>query len=306
MIELLVTTLPPHWGWEVVLYFFLGGIAGGAYFMATLLRLAGSPEDRPVVRLGYYVAFPLILICALLLITDLKQPLRFLNMLFAFKQPGISFKYWSPISFGSWILFLFGVFSFLSFVGVLGEDRRIQSGLAHRYGRWLADNPLGLAVAIVGSLFASGFAGYVGLDLATSNQPVWSQTPLLGALFLCSAVSTALAAMVVLMRWRRVGVPGSELRLRTANTFMLAAVLVVLVAMLATLGSQAQPLWAGLYAVLLIVGVVAIGLVAPLVLQLMPGVLGRRTAESAVIASGLVLVGGLLLRWVTVIAPQGL
>jgi formate-dependent nitrite reductase membrane component NrfD len=49
-------TAPSHWRWLVIVYFFVGGIAGGSYFIAALLDLFGEPRDRPVVRLGYYVA----------------------------------------------------------------------------------------------------------------------------------------------------------------------------------------------------------------------------------------------------------
>src|SRR5438094_2889487 len=72
----------PHWGWWIILYFFLGGIAAGAYFMATLIDLVGQDRDRELARLGYGVAFPLISLCGLFLIVDLDQPLRFWHMLF--------------------------------------------------------------------------------------------------------------------------------------------------------------------------------------------------------------------------------
>ena len=51
---------PPDWGWLIVLYFFFGGLAGGCYFLASLIDLFGRPEDRPLARLGYYIAFPCI------------------------------------------------------------------------------------------------------------------------------------------------------------------------------------------------------------------------------------------------------
>ncbi len=305
MTLLLVTTQPPQWSWLIILYFFFGGIAGGAYFMVTLLRLVGWPEDRPVVHLGYYVAFPLVILSGLLLIFDLRQPLRFLNMLFEFKAGTIAFKYWSPISFGSWLLTFFGLFSFLSFVGALGEDRRL-GGAGQRYGRWMADNPIGLVIAAVGALFALAFTGYTGLLIGTTTQPVWSQTPLLGALFLVSGVSTALASLVVLVRWRRLQVHNSEVRLETADNFMIFGELVLLVVLLATLGSVAAPLIRGVYGVLLIGGVFLLGLLLPLLLHLRPRVLGARAGQSVPIAAGLVLLGGLLLRVVTILAPQGL
>ena len=37
----------PEWGWWITFYFFLGGIAAGAYFLATLIELFGQEVDRP-------------------------------------------------------------------------------------------------------------------------------------------------------------------------------------------------------------------------------------------------------------------
>ena len=38
----------PHWAWYIILYFFIGGIAGGAFFLASMLHLFGRPADRPL------------------------------------------------------------------------------------------------------------------------------------------------------------------------------------------------------------------------------------------------------------------
>ena len=91
-------TAAPHWRWLIVLYFFIGGIAGGSFFIASILYLFGRPTDRPLVRLGYYVAFVGAVISGLILIIDLHRPLRFWHMLFESKTGGIMFKYWSPMS----------------------------------------------------------------------------------------------------------------------------------------------------------------------------------------------------------------
>ena len=45
-------TEAPHWRWLIVLYFFLGGIAGGCYFLAALIDLFGRMTDRPLARLA--------------------------------------------------------------------------------------------------------------------------------------------------------------------------------------------------------------------------------------------------------------
>ncbi len=63
----------PDWGWWIILYFFLGGLAAGGYFLATLIELFGHEEDRPLARIGYRVAFPLVLVCGVFLIVDLEK-----------------------------------------------------------------------------------------------------------------------------------------------------------------------------------------------------------------------------------------
>src|SRR5262249_32635450 len=74
-------TESPHWQCLIILYFFIGGLAGGCYFVASLIDLAGRPTDRPLARLGYLLAFPAVVICGLLLIADLGRPERFWHML---------------------------------------------------------------------------------------------------------------------------------------------------------------------------------------------------------------------------------
>jgi formate-dependent nitrite reductase membrane component NrfD len=68
----------PIWRWEIVWYFFLGGLAAGCYVIASIAALFGSPEDRAVVRTGYYLSLLALLPCPLLLIKDLGRPERFL------------------------------------------------------------------------------------------------------------------------------------------------------------------------------------------------------------------------------------
>ena len=114
--------LPPHWGWYVVLYFFVGGITAGVYAIACALDAVGDPRDHDAVRLSYGLAFPGIVICGILLILDLGQPFRFWHMLIKSEHvPELAFKPWSPISLGSWILSAFGAFSFVSFLLTLVE-----------------------------------------------------------------------------------------------------------------------------------------------------------------------------------------
>jgi len=109
----------PHWTWFIIPYFFIGGLAGGAYFLAAFLEWFGQPADRPVIRTGYRVAAVGAILSGVLLTIDLGRPLRFWHMLFQSENfPTIMFKTWSPISFGAWLILLFGLFSVLSALGV--------------------------------------------------------------------------------------------------------------------------------------------------------------------------------------------
>src|SRR5207249_4110918 len=88
----------PEWGRWVILYFFFGGIAAGAYFIGTLIDLVGTERDRSLSRLAYYIAFPLVLICGILQVIDLGRPERFWHMLIQSNTGLPMVKYWSPIS----------------------------------------------------------------------------------------------------------------------------------------------------------------------------------------------------------------
>ncbi|MGE5818825.1 MAG: NrfD/PsrC family molybdoenzyme membrane anchor subunit, partial [Deltaproteobacteria bacterium] len=193
---------PPDWGWLIVLYFFFGGLAGGCYFLAPLIDLFGRPEDRPLARLGYYIAFPCVILSALLLTLDLTRPLRFWHMIVESNTFQPMFKPWSPISVGSWALFIFGIFSFLSFLAALAEDNRLDWPRARLFR---PPGILGSLMAVVGGLFAFFVASYTGVLLAVTNRPIWSDTPLLGMLFVVSAASISAALMILLTdrsQWR--------------------------------------------------------------------------------------------------------
>src|SRR6266508_7030520 len=124
-------TASPHWTWFIIPYFFVGGLAGGAYFLAATLEWFGRPEDRPVIRTGYSLAFWGAVISGALLTIDLGRPLRFWHMLFQSEHfPNVMFKAFSPISFGAWAILLFGLFSALSLLGVMAEEGRVRAPAA--------------------------------------------------------------------------------------------------------------------------------------------------------------------------------
>ncbi|MFN2400302.1 MAG: NrfD/PsrC family molybdoenzyme membrane anchor subunit [Gemmatimonadaceae bacterium] len=299
--------LAPHWGWYVILYFFLGGLAAGSYFIATMLAFVGDERDHDAMRLGYLLSFPLVIICGLLLIVDLGVPLRFWHMLIQSKNvPLPMFKVWSPISVGSWVLTVFGLFSFVSFVGVLVETGRVRWRPLVRADAWARERPRPFIVlwGSIGAFFGFFLAGYTGVLVTGTSIPFWHNARLMGALFLVSAASTSYALLIFLLMRR--GRPHEDVtleKLARADRWAIALEILLVAAMLLLLGDVAAPITTGGFGVVFWLGVVALGLLAPLALHWMRA--GIMDAERrARLGAVCVLAGGLLLRFVIVMAPQ--
>ena len=291
-------TAPPEWQWLIIFYFFLGGLAGGAYFIAVLIDLFGAPLDRPLARLGYLLAFPLTVVCGVLLIVDLSRPLRFWHMLLQSETLRPMFKAWSPMSVGSWALLLFGAVAFISFLAALrDDDPGTRTGLA----RLRPPGLLGTIVACIGGALGFFIAGYTGVLLTVTNRPIWADTNLLGLVFLISGASTAAALLGLLARRRaRASLTGLH-ALERFDSVLLVLELIAIVALIASLGGMAR-LWLNAWGALLVVGVIVLGILAPLVLY-------RRSLRfggaGGALAAVLVLVGGFLLRVVVILSSEG-
>src|SRR6266850_426835 len=205
----------PHWEWFIVLYFFLGGLAGGSYFLSVLAALA--------------------------------------------------------------------------------EDGRIRwSGLR----RLRAPSPVGRIIAVLGGFFGFYVAGYTGVLLAVTNRPIWSDTPLLGLLFIVSAASTSCALMILLAYRSGRATPGVA-DLHRMDDWVIALELLVLIALLLSLG-RVLSAWLNLWGVLLAV-VIVLGMIAPLALSWR----ARRSHQEAILTPAiLILLGGFLLRVVIVFSAE--
>ncbi len=280
----------PHWGWYIVWYFFLGGIAGGAYFLAAIADFFGGPRERQMAKVGYYLALPLVVICGILLILDLGTPSRFLNML-------REFKWRSPMSVGAWGLAVFGVFSAVSAILAYYERGPMPALSLPEASR----SQLRRVIGLVGTIFGFFLASYTGVLLASTAVPMWTHGRLLGALFLASGASTGVAAIAVIA-WLR----GMELgpvwgKIHRFDMFAIVWEAILLIALLVSLGAAASPIVSGRYAALFWVGLVAIGLVIPFVLQLRArGAHHGRVSFGMALPALLVLIGGLVLRYVVI------
>lgn len=287
---------PPGWEWWILGYFFFAGLSGGTYAIGTLMRFAGTPADRRVARLAFIVSFLALIPCPIFLILDLGQPLRFLNMLIDMSNGGLAFKPESPMSVGAWALLFFGLFSFVSLLGALAEMGTLRALVPlTRVFR----GTLELVWNIVGTGLGFFIAGYTGVLLSVSNQPVWSDGWPLGGVFLASSLTGAAALLLLLARWRRDVDAGTAARLELADRnfaileVVLIAVFLVTVAIAGTIGKMLG-VW------LLLWLVVIAGLAAPFVFSRLDA--ARRWAP--VTAPLLVLLSVLALRALVIFSAQ--
>jgi len=306
-------TQPPEWRWYILGYFFLAGLSGGAYVLGTMLRLWGRPSDEQAARLCFLLAFPLVVLCPILLTIDLGHPLRFWHMMYdtGAGGPALNFRSWSPMSLGVWGLMVFGLFATISFLEVVALDRRYSYPLSTLVARVLA-GPLGRLVNVVGTVFALFIAAYTGVLLSVSNQPVWSDSYALGGLFLASGLSGSAALVTLCTRWRPAAEASHE-ALAEADSYFVLLELAFIAVLFITVGFASQ-LPRAIGAPWFVLWIVAL-------LSLLPPLAGRfsggltvspagtaaltRIGVSANVSAAIVLVGVLALRAAVIWSAQG-
>jgi formate-dependent nitrite reductase membrane component NrfD len=299
------------WPILIDIYFFLGGLAGGAFVIAAIADRLDGRRSRDVVRAGYYVAFLAVIPCPILLIVDLGIPTRFLHMLMVAKpSPAIGMdavmagpfhlKPYSPMSAGAWGLMAFSLCAFLCAAETWLADRR---GLAFPRVRTIA--------GIVGSVCGFFLAAYPGVLLGATARPLFISAHWLGALFLAVGAATGSAAIVLVLGWRRCAAAHDTL-VRVMRVTSVALVVELLALMLLGVSVQAAGsvgldaalalLLMGRYSVVFWLGAVLLGAVLPLLIH--RGVIGRGAPSATTLGAALVLAGGFLVKFVIIAAGQ--
>jgi protein NrfD len=289
-------TASPHWLWLIAGYFFLGGVAGGTYFITTMIHLCSKWPDRRMVRLGYLIPFPVISVCGLLLTADLGRPERFWHMLVQSETFRPMVKTYSPMSSGAWVILLFSGCAFLSFLAALAEGGWLDWPILQRL---TPTAKAGRVLTVIGALFGLYLAGYTGVLLSVTNRPVWADTTFLGLTFLVSSVSASAALLILVGSWIKVS-PGSTHSLERFDRSALFLEGFALAALVVSLGRIAS-VWLNGWG-LLLAAIVIFGIAVPLRLE-------WRSAEAdhpGWVGPMLVILGGLLLRVVIVFSSDRL
>ena len=290
------------WTWEVAMYLFLGGLTAGIMVLAASMTLLRKDEEAPFAATRLALLAPIVLSLGMTtLFLDLEHKLY----VFRFYT---SFQVTSPMSWGAWILIVIYPISILQILSTFRRGFPFFSSFADRVELgtsildWCERNRR--TIAILAIPFAVALGIYTGILLsAFGARPFWN-SGVLGPLFLVSGMSTA-AALVALIAMRH-----SEKALFTRIDLILIMVEIALVALflinLATGSGQQiealQSVTGGPYTLIFWVLFVGIGLLIPLLLELLEI---RGIGKSlAMLAPVLVLLGGYVLRQVMLDAGQ--
>ncbi len=251
----------PVWTPEVGLYFFLGGLSGGAYMLARLAERIGGGEYRSLTRVGTAVALASVLPCAPLLIKDLGDPKRFHHMLRVFKPA-------SPMNLGSWALA--GYTAMTALAGLREWVRSRQNDAPLAGVAKVADGAAAVA-ADVGVPLGLLVAGYTGVLLSTTAVPIWGRNPWLGMLFSAGAVSSGASAVRLALEGTADGSDGvAGKALAKVEGASRVVEIATLGGFLAAAGEFAAPLTKGSEAKRFWGGAVAAGFVVPTILEGLP------------------------------------
>ncbi|MGI8507518.1 MAG: NrfD/PsrC family molybdoenzyme membrane anchor subunit [Solirubrobacteraceae bacterium] len=163
----------PVWTWEIPTYFFTGGLAGAS---ATLGWAAQVNDNQPLAGAAWSAALGGIVVSPALLISDLGQPKRFLNMLRMFKLT-------SPMSVGSWVLAGSGAASTAAFARA--RLRRLP-----RLGK--------ASAAVGGAILGPALCTYTAVLVSDTAVPAWHEARLqLPFVFAGGSIAAAGAAACI-------------------------------------------------------------------------------------------------------------
>jgi formate-dependent nitrite reductase membrane component NrfD len=285
--------IPPikhaHWTWQIPVYFWIGGIAAGVHLFSTIAQLLGH-EDRALVRTSRYTVLLTMILSPVLLIWDLGRPERFFNMLRIVKLR-------SPMSTQSWSLFIFG-----SLAGMVAARQAAEDGLL---GRGVISRlVMNLIPARLLSVLALPFGLFVGFNtgnlISATSVPMWARNWLFMApTFLTSGLSTALSFLSLVLHLGHRGERKTLRALRRAEKATLVLEAILFAASLARMSRWSKPLFSKKVAPLFVGGGLLAGIVAPMAL-----LFGRESRSKSLLASTLVLLGGLAFRFAMILGGR--
>ncbi|MGB2868687.1 MAG: NrfD/PsrC family molybdoenzyme membrane anchor subunit [Bacteroidota bacterium] len=286
------------WGWQIPVYLFLGGLVAGFMIISGYFTFKGHHKH------SYFASFylphmSLVLLSAgmLALFLDLEHKLYIWRLY-------TTFKFKSPMSWGSWILVLVYPTLLLNTLVSIPNPFRNRIKVFDRLSDRINTHAVFVKNIGVANMIIGGILGmYTGVLLsALGARPLWSSS-MLWALFLISGLSSA-AALVHLITTDRTE---RELLAKADNGFLIFELLIFVLFFVGMVSSTrvhqeaAFLLLTGSFAPVFWVFVIGLGILIPLFVQLLAV---NHKVKHMPIAPVMVILGGLILRFVIVYAGQ--
>jgi protein NrfD len=305
MHELTITRTNPQidptlhiWGWEIPVYLFLGGLVAGIMIISGYFIFKGRYKH------SYFSCFYLPHISLLLLSAGMFALFLDLQHKMYVWRLYTTFKISSPMSWGSWILIL--VYPTL----LATTLTRIPSAFQNRIkmfdqiSAFINRHPTAVKNVGVLSMIVGAILGmYTGVLLsALGARPLWNSA-VLWVLFLTSGLSAAAA----FVHMTSDDIYERELLAKADNGFLVFELFVFAQLIIGLLSSTqmhqdaAHLILNGPYAAVFWVFVIGLGIIVPLIIQLLAV---NHKVRHTKIAPIMVIAGGLILRFVIVYAGQ--
>ncbi len=286
------------WHWQIPLYLFLGGLAAGILFFAALFTIMGKEDQMYATVKKAPILAPIALVLGLIaLFLDLKHQLFFWRLYTTVRID-------SPMSWGAWVLM---AITPLSFLWVASYAKELRPGWDWKYDilnkleAFVIEKRLWLAWIIIVLSVILGI--YTGILLSAFNaRPLWN-TSILGPLFLVSGMSTGAAAILLMSKSaaeRRI-IGGIDILMIVIELFFITHMIMGFQAGSQTQIDAAQLFLGGPFTVPFWVFVVILGLIFPVILEIMER-LGVHMP--VIVPAGLIIIGGLIFRFIMVEAGQ--
>ena len=286
------------WHWEIPLYLFLGGLAAGLLFFASLYTILGKEKEmQATVKWGPFLASIALVIGLFALFLDLKHKMYFWRLYTTVRLE-------SPMSWGAWTLMVITPLSFIwsaSYIKELIPKWDWKFDFLNKAEAWVIKYRVGFAWVMI--VYAVVLGIYTGILLSAFNaRPLWN-TSILGPLFLVSGMSTGVAAILLMSQdhSERKLLSKVDLLLIGIELFFIVHMFMGFLASSEVQIQAAELFLGGEFTVSFWVFVIFLGLIFPAVLEILEL---RGYKIPVVIPAVLILFGGLLFRFIMVEAGQ--
>lgn len=286
------------WHFPISLYLFLGGMAAGIIFFASLFTIMRKEKEfQTTVKGAMVVAVIAIVIGLMALMYDLT------NMFYAW-QLYTTIRLESPMSWGAWVLL---IISLLSFLWVFSYSTEMlpkwdwKFDFLKKFQTYLIKNRRTMALIMLPLALMLGI--YTGILLSAFNaRPLWNN-PILGPLFLVSGLSTGAAAIILFSKshYEKILLTKIDLALIILELGLIVHLIMGMFAGSAVQIEAMQVLINGDYTVMFFVFVIILGLIFPAILE---GIELMGFKVPSIVPALLILMGGLIFRMIMVEAGQ--